>query len=181
MSSVCSYIILLITITVSIEVIGRYVFNHPTSWVWPINRQLFGIFILMAMAYTQSENGHIRIEVFYNHFPPRLKTVATWFAFIVALSFVGVLVWQTSKMAISAVAVSEKVSGVFKLPVYPFKVLIPIASTLLGVELIISFFKKKKATMKMTDIRLFFSSILSDHVRMNSFHHLRLFGILLNK
>lgn len=143
MSSIISYFIILITITVSIEVIGRYVFNHPTSWVWPVNRQLFGVFILMALVYTQSENGHIRIEIFYDHFSPGFKAVAKWLAFIVALTFAGVLVWQTSIMAINAVAVQERASGAFKIPLYPFKALIPIASFMLAFEIVISFISKR--------------------------------------
>lgn len=143
-SGLLSYLIILITLTVSIEVIGRYVFNHPTSWVWPINRQLFGIFILMALAYTQSNNGHIRIEIFYDRFPPGLKTAARWFALMVMLSFVVVLVWQTSLMAINAVVAGEKASGAFKIPIYPFKVLIPVASIILGIEVIVSFISGKE-------------------------------------
>jgi TRAP-type mannitol/chloroaromatic compound transport system permease small subunit len=142
-SRTVSYLILLITLTISIEVIGRYVFNHPTSWVWPVNRQLFGIFILIALAYTQSQNGHIQIEIFYEHFPPALKTCARWFAFFVSLAFVGVLVWQTSIMAEHAVVVKERASGAFRIPLYPFKVLIPVASFILGIEVIVSFFRKK--------------------------------------
>jgi len=144
MSRAASYLILLITLTVSIEVIGRYVFNHPTSWVWPVNRQLFGIFILVALAYTQSQDGHIQIEIFYDRFPPALRTFARWFAFLVSLVFVGVLVWQTASMAVNALAVKERASGAFKIPLYPFKVLIPIASLMLGIELIVSFFRAEK-------------------------------------
>lgn len=139
MSKIISYIMILITLFVSIEVIGRYVFNHPTSWVWPVNRQLFGIYILMALAFTQSGNGHIRIEIFYDRFPPGLKTVAKWFAFVVMITFVGVLVWQTSIMAMNSIAANETASGAFKIPLYPFKTLIPIGSLILGIEVIISF------------------------------------------
>ena len=143
-SSIVSYLILIITMTVTIEVVGRYVFNHPTSWVWPINRLLFGVFILVALCFTQSTNGHIRIEIVYERLSPRIKTIARWFALAVTLIFVAVLFWQTSIMAISAIAMKERASGAFRIPLYPFKALIPIAAFMLGVEVITSFKSPKK-------------------------------------
>jgi TRAP-type C4-dicarboxylate transport system permease small subunit len=143
-SKIVSYFAIIITLTVSIEVISRYVFNHPTSWVWPINRQLFGIFILVALAYTQSKDGHIRIEIFFDRFPPLIQKILRWFSLLVMLSFIGVLIWQTSIMAINAIEAKEKASGAFKIPLYPFKTLLPLASLYIAVEIIISFFYKKE-------------------------------------
>ena len=42
------FLILVIAAIVSLEVMSRYVFNHPIFWVWPVNRQVFGISILFA-------------------------------------------------------------------------------------------------------------------------------------
>jgi TRAP-type mannitol/chloroaromatic compound transport system permease small subunit len=39
---------------------------------------LFGVFILFAGVYTLYKGEHIRIEIFYDHFPPRIKTIARW-------------------------------------------------------------------------------------------------------
>jgi TRAP-type C4-dicarboxylate transport system permease small subunit len=143
-SKIVSYFSIIITITISFEVLGRYLFHHPTSWVWPVNRQLFGIFILVALAYTESKDGHIRIEIFYDRFPPVIQKILRWFSLLVMLSFIGVLVWQTSDMAINAIEAKERASGAFKIPLYPFKSLIPLASLLIAVEIIISFFSKKE-------------------------------------
>jgi TRAP-type C4-dicarboxylate transport system permease small subunit len=143
-SAAASYMAIIITITVSIEVVSRYVFDSPTIWVWPVSRQLFGIFILFALAYTQSKNGHIRIEIFYDHFPRIIKNVLNWFSLMVMLSFTGVLIWQTMVMAIISINEHEKASGAFKIPLYPFKVLLPILSFFIAIEIIISFISNKE-------------------------------------
>jgi TRAP-type mannitol/chloroaromatic compound transport system permease small subunit len=152
LSNVCtmlSCISIILTITVSIEVIGRYVFDHPTSWVWPVNKQLFGIFILMALAYIESENGHIRIEIFYDHFPQLIKKFADWLSFAVKISFTAVLVWQTSIMAQNAIKMKESSSGAFKIPLYPFKIFIFLTTFIIACEILSSLlskyiFKKRK-------------------------------------
>lgn len=123
-----SFIIFLIMVITTIEVVARYAFNSPTIWVWPVNRQLFGVFILFAGIYTMSKREHIRIEIFYDHFPPRLKLIARIITMLSFISFIGVLIWQGAWMGLNALEVGEKASGTFRLPLYPLKLLIPIAA-----------------------------------------------------
>jgi len=122
------FIIFLIMVITTVEVVERYAFNSPTIWAWPVNRQLFGVFILFAGIYTMSKREHIRIEIFYDHFPPRLKLIARIIALAAFISFIGVLIWQGTWMGWNALEVQEKASGTFRLPLYPLKLLIPIAA-----------------------------------------------------
>ena len=132
-----SLLVCLMMFFTAFEVVGRYVFNHPTSWVWPVNRQLFGIFILVAGAYTMSKNDHIRIEILYDHFPPKLKLFARIIAVVAFSIFLGALIWQSSWMGLNSLAMREKLAGAFRVPLYPFKLLIPICSLLFLLQAIV--------------------------------------------
>lgn len=133
---VCFLILMIMAIT-TWEVVSRYVFNRPTLWVWPINRQLFGIFILFAGAYTMSKGGHIRVEIIYDFFPPPMKTLARWTAIACLVLFLGVLIWQGALMGWNSWKVGEVASGAFRIPLYPLKLLIPLAIFLFLLEGII--------------------------------------------
>lgn len=137
-----SYLVFLIMVVTTAEVVSRYVFNHPTAYAWPINRQLFGIFILFAGAYTMKEGGHIRIEIFYQYFPPLLKRISRAIALAAFVIFIGVLVWQSVWMGLNSLDMLEKVPGGFRMPLYPFKLLIPVASFLFFLEGIVAHLKK---------------------------------------
>jgi TRAP-type mannitol/chloroaromatic compound transport system permease small subunit len=139
---VASYLIFLIMLITTAEVVSRYVFNYPTAYAWPINRQLFGIFILFAGTYTMKEGGHIRIEIFYQHFPPLLKRISRAIGLGAFLIFIGVLVWQSAWMGLNSLDMMEKVAGGFRMPLYPFKLLIPVAAFLFFLEGIVSHLKK---------------------------------------
>ena len=139
--AVCLLIFFMMIIT-TVEVISRYVFNHPTMWVWPINKQLFGFFILFAGIYTMHKGDHIRVEILYDLFPPRLKSVARWIALVCFLVFIIALILQGSRMAWMSWMVKEKLSGAFRFPVYPLKILIPITAFLFMLEGIVVFSKK---------------------------------------
>lgn len=135
------FIMMCITAT---EVVARYAFNHPTVWVWPMNRQLFGVFILFAGIYTMSQGAHIRVEILYEHFPPKMKMIARCIAVAAFLCFTVALVLQGSRMGWNALIVRERATGAFPIPLYPLKLLIPIVAFLFLLEGIVVFSRRNK-------------------------------------
>jgi TRAP-type mannitol/chloroaromatic compound transport system permease small subunit len=125
-----SLLILLIMALVTWEVISRYAFNAPTSWAWPINKQLFGVFVLIAGGYALVNNSHISIEMLYERFPPNLKIAVRWLTLFAALCFLGTLLWKSIVMALEAWETKEVATGVFKLPLYPLKMFMPFGAAL---------------------------------------------------
>ena len=140
-SRVACYLVFVIMVITAVDVTARYVFNHPLVWGWLTNRLLFGVFILFAGVYALYEDQHIRIEIFYDHFPPRIKSIARWLALVAFLAFMGVLVWQSSWMGWNSLMMKEKAAGAFRIPLYPFKLLIPIVAVLFLLEGI-SYFRR---------------------------------------
>jgi TRAP-type mannitol/chloroaromatic compound transport system permease small subunit len=126
MGRISCYLVFVIMTITTIDVIARYAFNQPLLWGWTLNRLLFGVFILFAGIYTMSKREHIRIEIIYDHFPPKLKIVARIIALACFVTFMGVLVWQSAWMGWNSMMIAEKAAGTFRIPIYPFKMLIPI-------------------------------------------------------
>jgi TRAP-type mannitol/chloroaromatic compound transport system permease small subunit len=128
--NIVSFFILAIIAITTYEVVARYAFNAPTNWAWPINKQIFGVFVMVAGSYALIHRSHIRIEMLYDKFSPFMKRVIHWFTLFAALSFLGSLLWKSSSMGIDAWHDKEKMVGVFKLPLYPLKIAIPIGTAL---------------------------------------------------
>jgi TRAP-type mannitol/chloroaromatic compound transport system permease small subunit len=127
MTCLLVFVIMLIT---TLDVVARYAFNNPLLWGWLLNRQLFGVFILFAGVFALSKGEHIRIEILYDHFPPALKQVARWIHLAAFVAFTGVLIWQSSWMGWNSLMMKEKAAGAFRIPWYPFKLLIPVVAVL---------------------------------------------------
>ena len=138
-----SWLTFLMTILIAIEVVSRYVFKSPTTWSWIINKNLFGLFILFAGVYTLSQDQFIRIDIFYDEFPASIKTITRYIGFICFLIFLGCLIWKGTEMAWFSLRVKEKAMGLFPMPLYPLKILIPAVSILFLLEGIIVFFRRK--------------------------------------
>jgi TRAP-type mannitol/chloroaromatic compound transport system permease small subunit len=143
-SKPASLLVFAMMVITSTEVIGRYVFNTPTTWAWPLNRQVFGVFILVAGAFTMFKGEHIRIEILYDHFPPKLKLIARGIALACFGLFMGVLVWQGSWMGWNSLMMREKLAGAFRMPLYPFKILIPVGAFLFLLQGIVVLSKREK-------------------------------------
>lgn len=127
----------------TIEVVSRYFFNQPTSFVWPINKQLFAVMVLFAGIYVMGKGMHLRIEVFYIRLHGRARLVADVFAFICFALFLVILIWQSFPMALRSLSDLEKSSGAFRMPLYPLKILIPIGALLFLLVGISRLFKKR--------------------------------------
>lgn len=128
---------------ITYEVVRRYAFSNPTKWVWLTNKQVFGVFILFAGVYAMAEGAHIRIEMLYNRFPSKLKLLSRLISLIMCGFFLICLIWQSSWMAWESFIVREKAVGVFHMPLYPLKILIPVISFIFLLEALASFILKK--------------------------------------
>jgi TRAP-type mannitol/chloroaromatic compound transport system permease small subunit len=142
-AKITCYLVFVIMLITTIDVTARYVFNRPLLWGWLTNRLLFGVFILFAGVYTLFKGEHIRIEIFYDHFPAKIKKAARWISLTAMTAFLSVLVWQTSWMGWNSLMNNEKAAGAFRIPLYPFKLLIPVVAFLFLLQGI-SYFRRGK-------------------------------------
>ncbi|MDO9216355.1 MAG: TRAP transporter small permease subunit, partial [Lacisediminimonas sp.] len=68
-----AWLIVLLTGLICWEVFSRYVLGTPHAWAFDVMIMLYGVLFMMAGAYTLSKNGHVRGDVLYGFFPPRLQ------------------------------------------------------------------------------------------------------------
>lgn len=141
--NIISLLILFMMLFTTYEVFARYLFNRPTSWVWLINRQLFAIFALVGGSYTMAHGMHIRIEMLLERYNPVMKTVIRCVSLLCLTGFLGVMIWQGAKLGWISFGNREYVPGNFKMPLYPVKLFLPLATFLFLIEGIVCFFKKK--------------------------------------
>lgn len=129
-----SILIVVIMLFTTVEVVLRYVFNSPTIWVWPVNRQIFGVYILFAGIYSMSKSAHIRIEIFQNLLSGRVKQAATLIGLFSFSIFIGVLIFKGAQLGKMSWMIGETANGAFRIPLYPLKVLIPVTAVLFLLE-----------------------------------------------
>jgi len=128
-----SWLIVALTFLISWEVFSRYVLDNPHPWAFDVMSMMYGSLFMMAGAYTLSKNGHVRGDVLYGFFPPRLQAwldLALYILFF--LPGVVALAWAGYGFAAESWAINEHSNITANgPPVYPFKTILPIAGAFL--------------------------------------------------
>ena len=128
-----AWLALALTLQISWEVFSRYVLNSPNAWSFDLMIMMYGTIIMMAGAYTLAKNGHVRGDVLYGFFPPRLQAgldLVLYFVFFIP--GIVALVWAGYTYAAESWAIQEHSTLTANgPPLYHFKTTIPIAGVLL--------------------------------------------------
>jgi TRAP-type mannitol/chloroaromatic compound transport system permease small subunit len=128
-----AWLILLLTFGVSYEVLVRYVFRAPTTWAFDVSYISYGAMFLMAGAYTLSRNGHVRADMIYRLWRPRVQASMDLTLFIIFfLPAVAAFIysgWNYAEMSIRYREVS--IFSPAGVPVFPLKTLIPLTGIFL--------------------------------------------------
>lgn len=128
-----AWLALALTLQISWEVFSRYLLNSPNAWSFDLMIMMYGTIIMMAGAYTLAKNGHVRGDVLYGFFPPRLQAgldLVLYFVFFIP--GIVALVWAGYTYAAESWAIMEHSTLTANgPPLYHFKTTIPIAGALL--------------------------------------------------
>ena len=128
-----SWLIVSLTLLITYEVFSRYALDKPHDWAFDGMIQMYGFLFMMAGAYTLSKNGHVRGDVLYGFFSPRLQAGLDLTLYIFFfLPGVTALCWAGYQYAVESWSIWER-SGITTEgpPVYYFKTVIPVAGAFL--------------------------------------------------
>jgi len=128
-----AWLIVALTFMISWEVFSRYALDNPHPWAFDVMSMMYGSLFMMAGAYTLSKNGHVRGDVLYGFFPPRLQAGLDLTLYILFfIPGVVALAWAGYGFAAESWAINEHSNVTANgPPVYPFKTIIPIAGAIL--------------------------------------------------
>ena len=121
-----------LTLMISWEVFSRYILNKPHSWMFDVQIMLYGTLFMTAGAYTLAKNGHVRGDVLYGFFSPRVQAGLDLLLYILFfLPGVLAMTWAGWTYAQESLAIREQTFSATPLPLYPFKFVIPLAGAVL--------------------------------------------------
>jgi TRAP-type mannitol/chloroaromatic compound transport system permease small subunit len=130
------WLIIVLTLGVSYEVFMRYLLRAPTTWAFDISYIMYGALFMMAGPYTLSRGGHVRADIFYRLWSPRLQATMdlclyALFFFPAVLAFIWAG-WNFAKMSVMFRELS--IFSPAGIPVFPLKALIPVTGVMLFIQ-----------------------------------------------
>ena len=85
----------------------RSFFSRPTNWAWEFNGMILAACIALGGGYTWLNKGHVRMDVFYEKFPPRAKAVVDLVLSVLFFCLCGCAVMACDRLGLE-VAVKKR-------------------------------------------------------------------------
>ena len=129
---ITSFLILVATLQVCYELVLRYAFNSPTTWGLELTLYLCATTYLMAGAYAEYHNAHIRVDIYYNRWSRRARA---FFDLLVTdllfFFFCGVLVWQSALWLAEAINQNLTSGSIWDPVIWPMRLVMLMGASFL--------------------------------------------------
>ena len=129
------WLVLAATLISAGNAVVRYGLNTSSNAWLEIQWYLFGLIFLLGAGYTLKHNGHVRIDVLYGRFSPRLRA---WVDFLGGLLFLlpmsGIIAWLGWDFFLASYAVDETSPDAGGLLRWPIKLAVPVGFALLWLQ-----------------------------------------------
>jgi TRAP-type mannitol/chloroaromatic compound transport system permease small subunit len=131
-----SWLIILLTAVVCIEVFKRYIMNMPTAWIFDVDNMIYGTLFMLCGAYALAQNAHVRGDCLDSSMRPRLQAGLD-LALYAVFFFPGIaaLIYAGADYAADSWRIAEHSNVTADgPPVYHFKTVIPVAGALVMMQ-----------------------------------------------
>ena len=128
--------LIFLVVSITYEVVARYFFHAPTTWVFESSTMVNGASFMLACGYALYKGAHVRTDIFWDKFSERRKGIIDlasylllFFPAMIFLMAVGV------DGALYSYATGERSQqSSWRIVMWPFRAAIPLAALLLMMQ-----------------------------------------------
>lgn len=119
------------------EVASRQLLSSPTNWAHEASTLTYGVYAILAGAYTEKWQGHVRIDIFYQRFSTKGQALISFIIGTLTLILLSLLLKSAYDFAMQSVAMQERSFRSTWAPIiWPVKVMIPVAVLLIMMQML---------------------------------------------
>lgn len=118
------------------EVISRYFFHAPTIWASELSMYVFGAVGVLSGAYVLKNDAHIRVDIFYGMYKPRMKAIVNIIAVFFILFWCYLLISYGWPYFWKTLMRNELSITTWRAPLWPIRLCIPVGAGLCGIAAI---------------------------------------------
>lgn len=129
------------------DTIGRYILQKPIPVAIELGEFSMIAMVYLSIAYAQSLKLHVKVELVTARLSPKIQTILSIFTDAVGVCFWALVTYQGAEIAIEVCRYGDVTPGMVPLPLFPAKILIPIGSSLLCIQLLYDISDKVKSIL----------------------------------
>jgi len=144
---ISAYLLIPGTLVLVYEVTMRYLFQAPTIWAHGVSQRIFAVYLMIGAAYVLQQKGHIRMDMLYNRFSPRIQAIVDLMASPLIFIIVFTLLWFGSNFFLRSFTIMEVDETPLHGAVWPVKFFVPVTGFLLLLQAVVDFYRSFKTAI----------------------------------
>lgn len=133
---VCVALLLFMLFLGVADVMGRYLFRKPIIGTLEAFEILLPAIILLSLAYTQRNKGHITVDLFVSRLPPKARALLSLATTGWAIVLFGLIGWQGVLLSLSY-RETERVITNIGVPMFLPRLLVPVGAFAMVLVLVV--------------------------------------------
>ncbi len=127
-------ILVLISVSISLDVVLRYTINNPLKWVFEGTEYAMLFITFLAATFVLQKDEHVRLDLALNALGPRLRTGINAFTSLVMAAVCLVLAWSSTKYTIYLFQHDVTLIKYYTIPKFVIYFIIPVGFFLLFIQ-----------------------------------------------
>ena len=133
------------------DVVGRYLVGvipglGPISGSFELTEFMLAVIVLTAIGHTQMKDEHISIDLVVQRLSRRTQAIIDTVTNFLSLAMFALVTWRTIEYA-QLLNQSHDVSGVLRLPVYPFLIVAAVGTFMFCLAMLSSFLRTLRSAV----------------------------------
>jgi tripartite ATP-independent transporter DctM subunit len=131
------------------DVIARYVFNKPFSFILDLTGIMMLTGVFLAISHTYNEGAHVGIDIITAKLKPRARLIVDTITVILALIIIAIAIWSNFSNFLYTISHNINISQSTHFTRSPFVGILVLGLTTLWLLILRDFFKKIKESIKL--------------------------------
>jgi len=141
---IAALLVFFMAISISIDVVLRYVFNSPTMWINEASSYILMVITFFGLAYTLKERAHISVDVIFRKLPLSVQYWVTVIHSVLFLITVATLLKLTLNLFLVSFVRGSTSNTMWNVPLAPWQVCIPLGLGITCLLLICNIYRESK-------------------------------------
>ena len=132
-AQVCVLLLMLVTVA---NIVARFL-GFPIAGAYEFGVVMIVFILYLGLAYTQSQHGHVSVDIVTNHLSSRTRETLTIITLLVGFIILSLMFWRTALEGVQSFVIKEYEPGLIPFPIWPGKLVVPFGIFFFIVQIII--------------------------------------------
>ena len=115
---ICGYAVLLLSLAVSVEIVGRKLFSHSFPGTDDMGGYVLAIIAVVGASYTMAKRGHTRVDIFLVRMPAGWQRLLNMLAMVTMAAFAAFAAWRGSTVLLESIEFQSVASNPLQTPLW---------------------------------------------------------------